>query len=322
MLDVFITVDTEFWCSTFNPTTDEAVDSFDKFINGVTDTGAWGVPYQVDLLRKHDLKAVFFVEGLYVPVACPDQSQKLVELIRANGHDVEIHAHTEWLPCLSDITLSQENGQDIRLFNEDDQTTILAKAIRNLADVGVSDPVAFRAGNFGANWTTLKALARNGIRIDSSLNSRYLGTACDMHLDSTLLQPMLRNRVVEFPVGLFHDFPGHIRPLHIQACSFSEMRHVLIEYFELGLPTCVLVTHSFETLNSKRTGPDPIVCRRFERLCNFLDENRDKFRTVGFRDVADLTIFDAPAPQTAIPRSSVFRTGVRVAEQLIRRAIY
>ena len=64
MLDVFITVDTEFWCSTFNPTADEAVDSFDKFINGVTDTGAWGVPYQVDVLLKHDLKAVFFVEGL------------------------------------------------------------------------------------------------------------------------------------------------------------------------------------------------------------------------------------------------------------------
>ena len=116
MLDVFITVDTEFWCSNPQPTTDDTVKSFDTYINGITNSGSWGVPYQVDVLRQHGLKGVFFVEGLFAPIACPDQSKEMVQLIHASGHDVEIHAHTEWIPHLDDISLSQRKGQHIRLF--------------------------------------------------------------------------------------------------------------------------------------------------------------------------------------------------------------
>jgi hypothetical protein len=48
---------------------------------------------------------------------------------------------------------------------------------------------AFRAGSYGANFDTLRALARNGILYDSSHNTCYLGYTCEMRTPNLLLQP-------------------------------------------------------------------------------------------------------------------------------------
>ena len=206
-------------------------------------------------------------------------------------------------------------------FTEDEQTKLVARAIRNLDEVGVPRPCAFRAGNFGANWTTLRSLAHNGIRFDSSYNRCYVGSTCDMHQESDFLQPMLRDRVYEFPVATFYDYPGHLRPLHLQACSFSEIKYLLTTYAKRGLKSCVLVSHSFETLNSSRTGRDSIVCKRFEKLCRYLSQHRGRFRTIGFSDIERPELYCHERCLNA-PRSGIFRTSHRFIEQACRRVLY
>jgi hypothetical protein len=116
---------------------------------------------------------------------------------------------------------------------------------------------------------------------------------------------------------VFEDWPGHYRPAHINACSTSEMRHVLMAAWREGWSSFVIVTHSFELLNQRRTGPDPIVVRRFDGLCRFLNENRDKFRTTTFA-ACDARSIAAAGTRTPL-RSNVIRTGRRVLEQTLRR---
>lgn len=321
MLDVFLTIDTEFWCSSFCPTQEELDRAFDSYIIGVDSDENWGAIYQGEVMQDFGVKATYFLEALCTPQVCKNQTLDLVSRVQKCGHDVEIHVHTEWIPYLSDNSLPSMRGAHLRHFTEDEQSKIIARAIRNLKDVGVENPCAFRAGNFGANWATLRALANNGIRFDTSYNRCYIGSACDMRQDADLLQPEIRDGVYEFPVAFFSDFPGHFRPLHLQACSFSEIKFLLNAYVARGWKSCVLVSHSFETLNSSRTGRDSIVCKRFEKLCRYLSQHRDRFRTMGFSDIERPELYCHERCLNA-PRSGIFRTSRRYIEQACRRVLY
>jgi hypothetical protein len=84
----------------------------------------------------------------------------------------------------------------------------------------------------------------------------------------------------------------------------------------------VLVSHSFELLKGRKQIdrpllPDRIVNRRFERLCRFLGNNRDKFCTRGF---ADLDPDSIPQRESVRPlRGRLHQTAARLVEQVARR---
>jgi hypothetical protein len=105
-----------------------------------------------------------------------------------------------------------------------------------------------------------------------------------------LLQPAKLHGVYEFPVSFFRDWPGHYRHAQLCACSASELEHALLRAWEQAWYSFVIVSHSFELLKKRKQAgiqpaPDKMVIYRFERLCRFLEENRDKFRTAGFSDL-------------------------------------
>ena len=56
---------------------------------------------------------------------------------------------------------------------------------------------------------------------------------------------------------------------------------------------------------------------RFRRLCQFLDEHRDKFQTCLFQDV-DVDEIPAGAPPSLL-HSPLHYTGERLVEQLLRK---
>jgi hypothetical protein len=180
---------------------------------------------------------------------------------------------------------------------------------------------AFRAGNYGANWDTLKALARNGICFDTSHNRCYVGEACAMD-GPPPLQPTRVEGVCEYPVSFFQDWPGHFRHAQLCACSGPELEGALLQAWKRGWHAFVIVSHSFEMIRRPRRPGDParadrIVIRRFERLCRFLARHRDRFRTMTFGEVDPGAI---PTEQPTRPlRSGLHRTAWRLGEQLVRR---
>jgi hypothetical protein len=71
-------------------------------------------------------------------------------------------------------------------------------------------------------------------------------------------------------------------------------------------------------LAAARNRIDPVVVRRFRRLCDFLDRHRDVFRTRRFDD--QLAEPGAPAVHRPPPTTGVWLTAGRMMEQAMRVA--
>lgn len=330
VLHVFLTVDTEIWpfvtgwpVTALPPAKADFSAEIAGYIRGETASGDYGVPFQIEMLNRNGLKATYFVEALFAGKAGAGHLRDIVRLVQDGGHEVQLHAHTEWLRELSDPDLPARFQQHIRQFSEDEQTRIIARGVANLRQAGARKLCAFRAGNYGASFDTLRALARNGIAYDSSHNTCYMDSDCWMPTGRPLLQPQRMEGVVEFPVSFFSDYPGHYRHAQLCACSFQEVRTALLDAWQAGWYAFVIVWHGFELVRNvgqpDRRAPDPVVIGRFKRLARFLGENRDKFRTTLFSEV------DAAAIPVGIAggplRSRPWHTAWRYAEQLASRML-
>src|SRR5258707_5399860 len=90
LLQVLLTIDTEFWPSTPRQwparplerpfTTME--DDYARDILGQTVTGAYGLPYLLDSLSSHRLNAIFFVESLHASALGGKLLERTVRTIR------------------------------------------------------------------------------------------------------------------------------------------------------------------------------------------------------------------------------------------------
>jgi hypothetical protein len=320
MLNVLYTVDTELWPWGWDDSSAGMQAAMDLDIRGHTSKGNYGVQFQIDLLDQHGLTGVFLVESLFASAKGTELLRQITDPIRAGGHEVQLHLHTEWLDRMPGVDLVDgHTGQNMADFSEPHQTRLIEVGLANLQEAGNDLSTAFRAGNYGADNRTLPALARNGVKYDTSYNYCHLGGACRMDYEDVLLQPVLIDGVIEVPVNHFRDRPGGLRHTQLMACSFAEMRAMLLRAHELEWHTFVIVSHSFELINRVKRAPDMMVIRRFERLCQFLAENTDRFRVCGFNDLGpDLLVHFADQPEL---KSNALRTLQRVSEQALRRFI-
>lgn len=317
MLDVFYTIDTEVWCDGWSDLDARFPLAFDRHIHGRTARGDYGLPLQARMLREHGLTGVFFVEPLFALRFGASPLAEIVALLREAQQDIQLHLHTEWLDeapvrLLAD---SLRKRQFLRGFSADEQRVVIAEGLRLLRAAGAPAVTAFRAGNFGFNAETLGALAANGLRFDSSYNACSLGPSSGLRPGEQLVEPILQDGVYEYPVTVFVDGTRRLRPLQLTACSWSEIEGILWRSLEAGRQSAVIVSHSFELLDSSRTRPDPIALRRFESMCRFLDRQRGSFRTQGFASLQGQAVATQPAPL----RSPPWHTAWRLAEQGFRR---
>jgi hypothetical protein len=259
------------------------------------------------------------VESLFASGLGLEPLREMVGVIQDRGHDVQLHVHSEWLPITNHTVLPGRSGLNLNCFSEDEQRLLIGNSFDNLEAAGVANISAFRAGNMGADIGTLRALARAGIPYDSSYFAPYLKSHCHLGDLGNICQPVKRYGVVEFPVSSFTDFPGHMRPMQLCACSSSEIEHGLLQAWRNQWRCVVLLWHSFELIKrpsytTRQPALDRLVNSRFVRLCRFLAEHRDKFRTAMFADQSWSEIAESQRPQL---RSPIWRTAWRVAEQAV-----
>ena len=325
MLNVFLTVDTEVWPFASNwpaqplPATKHGFErEIAAYIHGTTSAGDFGIPFQVRVLKDHGLCANYFTEALAPDRIGAAALADIIRLIDPSTNDVQLHLHTEWLGDTRTAGLPQHYRQHLRHFSEDEQVAIIGLGIKNLIAAGAPRPNTMRAGNYGANLATLRAARRCGLQFDTSHNTCYLDSACDMPLRTPVLQPRMVEGIYEFPVSYFEDFPGHYRHAQLCACSFRELAQALIDAERAGWYAFVIVLHSFELVKiaaaqSTRLRPDRLNVRRFVQLCEFLSDRRHDFRTRRFSEVSPEEIPFVDRSQSLRTRS--WHTAARFAEQ-------
>lgn len=328
MLNVFLTVDTEIWpysegwpVHALSPDKTAFDAEIAACLYGQTLDGEFGLPYQIKQLNQYGLKATYFLEPLFADRAGSRHLAEIVRLIQENGQEVQLHLHTEWLSEIQDPSIPAHFKQYMHQFTLDEQTALIAKGVRSLQMAGVAAVHAFRAGSYGANHDTLRAAAQNGLLFDTSYNPCYLGEDCKIDPGRPMLQPFKMEGVWEFPVSFFQDYPRHQRHAQLAACSFDEMKTALLDAWKAGWHTFVIVLHSFELVKHRTPAalcqPDKRNIDRFHKLCQFLAEHSDKFRTTLFSELDPAAI---PETEHAkMLRSRAHHTGWRFVEQILSR---
>lgn len=332
-MDVYLTVDAEVWPLVPgwpNKSLSADVDwqyMVNSFLWGRTENGTYGLPYIINELNSHGLKATFFIETLFAQAAGESFLRDAIRVILDGGHDTQLHLHTEWLGDIRNSLLPGKVRQYIKEYEEKEQTILVANGIETLLTCGAAKkPIAFRAGGYGANQATLRALSVNGIRYDSSYNPCYLASSCELgQEDGLVLQPLEIDGVIEMPVSCFFDYPGHLRHTQLCACSARELEASMTEAWHKGWKAFVLVLHSAELLKKLRLSngvikvvPDRVLIGRFKRLCKFLSDNNHMFKTRVFSEEPTICM---PAKNISIPRSSMINTFGRVCGQVWGRLL-
>ncbi|HAF40288.1 MAG TPA: hypothetical protein DCG90_00710 [Sphingobium sp.] len=274
---------------------------------------AVGIGWQMDMLDRHGLKGVFFLDPMPALVFGTDFLKPIVDRIVGRGHEVQLHIHTEWLAWARESPVGGTQGRNIGDFPLDDQIRLLGLAKQLLEQAGAPAITAFRAGNFGANDDTLRALAAIGIRWDSSVNPAYLGRECRVMADPAQIGAAHMHGVIELPVSGIADLPGGFRPAQICAMSAAEMRAGLCHAAAEGHGAFVVVTHSFEMLSRDRRRPNGAVKARFEALCRTAART-PRLHGAGFHDLSPAIAEADHRPLTRVAPSRL-RTGARLAQQ-------
>lgn len=312
---VQFTVDTELSLKLFQEGA-SAQENFDSSIAGKCRDGEFGIFYQMDRLEAFGLTGVFFVDPMPALVYGPAVIARIVEPILQRGHEVQLHIHTEWLEFAQDHEHAHLRGRNIADFGLDDQISLLSQARALLMMAGAPKPTAFRAGNFGANDDTLRALNAIGVQYDSSFNPAFLSGECAIDLPPETPPFSEHLGVGIIPVSVIEDRPGSIRAVQLCALSAWEMRDALVHAAQHDWPCFTIVSHSFELLSRDRSRGNPIVTRRFDAMCKAIADHK-RLEDVGFHKLE-------PRRKSALSTlpSNLVRTAMRVGEQAISRIRY
>jgi len=256
-----------------------------------------GVPYQLQVLAEHKLKACFFVDPMPALVHGLDPVRRMVEPILAARQEVQLHLHPFW----ADLGRAQRERvcPELNSFGPPEQLDLIARARDLLVAAGAPAPIAFRAGSYAADGSTLAALARLGFRFDSSHNGTYHPQVSSVPLDARRVTPAEVANVVEVPIGQIEERGGKLRHLQICAVSAAEIERALDHARREQHPAVAIVSHSFELATRDGLGVNEVVRRRFLRLCRLLAERREQLPTAWFTDLGELPLARPGRPAAA-----------------------
>lgn len=321
MTSVYITIDTEYSARLFQQTgKDYRAENFARSISAITPEGETGIFYKLGMFNRHGLKGVFFVDPMPALVWGTEAIADIVGPIVEAGHDVQLHLHSEWLQFAGQNSpVKGRTGGNIKDFTFDDQCALIDYARSVLMAAGAPKPVAFRAGNYGANDDTCRALAHLGFTHESSHPPGIADSACAISLTSEDRQPVKHCGLIQVPIGCIETFGGELRHAQITALSAMEMKAAFKHAKRHGVEAFTLVSHSFELLCRQREKINMIIRRRFEALCKAIAKMDGVSTGTYAENPPRIIALDGPPP--VLPLDPV-RSGYRMAEQAVANALY
>ena len=317
-MKIYLTFDVEIWCGEWNDLDARFPASFARYVYGRSAKGNYALPKTLEILDRYGLKGVFFVEPLFAARFGVEHLATVVDLIGRSGHEIQLHLHPEWTDEIRPLLFegATRKRQHMWHYSYEEQVALLTFGRNLLAQVGHGGITAFRAGSFACNHDTYRALRQVGINLDSSLHAVLPDSGIDLREKLDFFHPLEFERVRILPLTVFRDGFGRIRPAQLGACSFAELRDAIQSAAQNDIKHFVMLSHNFEMLKQGRSEPDMIVAARFERLCEYLAEQRGRIDVTTFA-AEPIAVGDPPHPPLA--RANLAGTLTRYGEQTIRR---
>ncbi|MFP3982484.1 MAG: DUF2334 domain-containing protein [Desulfurivibrionaceae bacterium] len=293
--NVFITIDTE--NSIGGAFENQALKPVgrDKRIYGRVKGREYGIPLIMDIADSYGVPLTFFVEVLNKYYFGEEETCEVCRYILDRGHDIQLHLHPNFLNFKETDPALRRYGDNMSSYDLATQSALIAEGKELLTRYCGWSPVAFRAGNYGADCNTLKALKSNGLYIDSSYNAAFPRQRNRITKD-VLNDVIELEGVREFPITNFIEAipfrKNRFKPLDLNGVSYGEMRAVLERAHVDQKPKNVtFILHSFSFIEAydvqyQSCRPRKYVVERFESLCRFLKENSNIFWVRNFNEFA------------------------------------
>ena len=187
MLQILITIDTEIGeLGKYRP------DAFETFIEGKVDDKEVGYRFIMDILDKYEVKGEFFVDVYPYKQIGENKFALLCQNITKRGHNVQLHTHPSMAFDKNRIYMHQ--------YSLKEQIEILGLGKRKIKKWINKYPVAHRAGGYGINEDTFRALENIGIYYDSSYF--YGNENCKFQYNAKNKSFKIGN-VIEIPITVF-----------------------------------------------------------------------------------------------------------------------
>jgi peptidoglycan/xylan/chitin deacetylase (PgdA/CDA1 family) len=320
-MNVHLTFDVEIWCNDWAHLDERFPSAFERYVFGRSAQGAFALPKTLELLDRHGLHGVFFVEPLFAARFGLEHLATIVDLIRDAGQEVQLHLHTEWVDELPYAIVEdcRRKRQHLSYFTLEEQIALISHGAQLLEQAGANRPTTFRAGSFACNHDSYKAMNVCGLTIDSSLNACTKVSGPDLRALDIHQRPAWLEGVYSVPVAIYSDGFGKLRSAQVNGSGFRELIEAMEGGAEAGVTDFVIVSHNFEMLKPGTSVPDAVVVRRFERLCAHLQAQRSVLPTTTFT-VPEAQVAEArPGPEDGLCTAGVMATTTRHLEQLWRR---
>jgi len=304
---VTITVDTEF-----------STHKEDMGIFGRIGNQEYGVPKLLELLDGHGFKATFFLDVYTNKKGYLDSFKEICRELKHKGHDLQLHTHPDGM--------FDGTRCGMKEYSLEEQIKIIKRGKELFREWFEQEPMAHRAGDWAANYDTLKALIANGIKVDSSMF--YGWDNC--HLNQS---PLTKNSIVEYqniveiPASVFiSDSLGVFSPYRLLSTdgnTFNEVRTLLNKLQEKAVPVVNLVYHSFSFLKWNKDRTEYSVAesrlRKFKLLLEFLSQEKERFEVKTIQHICQLYCQNKEkltASEDFLPRSSRVDTCLRFMERV------
>jgi hypothetical protein len=315
---VYLTFDVEIWCGGWSKLDTSFPGSFDRYVYGRSKAGEYALPEILRILKTNRLRGVFFIEPLFAARFGQAWLNTIVDLIKTDGHDVQLHLHPEWSDEIEPLIFpgATVKRQHLCYYSRQEQDVLVGLGTELMRRAGCTGLRSFRSGSFAVNRDTYGALRAHGYTHDSSPHAMYRHSGPDMRDEFDFFEPFVLNEVTVLPMTLFRDGSGRLRPAQVGSASFSEMRAALESALAAGNEHFVILSHNFEMLKVGRSVPDAIVVARFAKLCRYLSENAERFSCRALSDAARPSGRPAASARPQVP---LWATAQRHVEQLLRR---
>jgi peptidoglycan/xylan/chitin deacetylase (PgdA/CDA1 family) len=217
------------------------------------------------ILKKHNLKATFFVDYCSIKKWGYNEIEKVVRKIEEQSHNIQLHAHphhyfknNDWL--LKDYKLSDQRECIKYCY---DKHLTLTKSV----------PIAFRTGGFAANLDTIKILQECKILFDSSLLNNHKN--CNLPAENKIREL----GVNEIGLSKVYTIPKN---KFIKRCSSIDFNWIPIYILRKILTNhkndqySVILMHSSSMCIRQKSDVFVInakLVKKFENLCEFVAAN-------------------------------------------------
>ena len=317
-MKIYLTFDIEIWCDGWDALDERFPAAFNNYVYGRSAAGDYALPKTLEIMDRHGIKGVFFVESLFAARFGIDYLVKVVNLIQDAEQEVQLHLHPEWTDEIRPSLFPDKpyKRQHLIYFSRDEQTELINRGLTLLHKAGARKVTAFRAGSFAANSDTLAAVQACGIGIDASLNMCYSFSGQDMRPEGDFYFPRKRHGLQLLPMSVFRDGFGRLRHAQVGACSAREFEEAIENAYDRGHPCFTILSHNFEMLRAGTTMIDRVVVGRFEALCRYLAQHSGQLRTCGLIDATDLATLPS---DTELAQVGKIATIQRISGQLFRR---